>query len=85
MSPDFPTDNPSVKPIALRKDVASDGIICTVSGWRFLGEPKEAMPQILQVDEVSFIIYDTCSNIYSDIKPDMNCAGELREENLDAE
>jgi len=78
VSPDFPTDNPAVKPIALRKDVARDGIRCTVSGWGKLGDSQEGMPQILQVVDVFFVTYDTCRSINSDIEPGMNCAGERK-------
>ena len=65
-----------MKPIALRKDVASDGIKCTVSGWGHLGDTKETKPQILQVVEVPFINYDSCRSIYSNIEHGMVCAGE---------
>jgi len=82
VSPDFPKDNPAVKIIRLRKDVARDGIKCTVSGWGHLGDPKKTMPQILQVVEVPFITYDNCrsiySKIYSEIEPGMNCAGDCK-------
>jgi hypothetical protein len=76
VSPDFPTDNPAVESIPLRKDVARDGIKCTVSGWGLMGDTKQAMPQILQVVFVPFITYETCRRIYNDIEPGMNCAGE---------
>jgi len=78
VSPDFPADNPAVKPIPLRKDVANDGIKCTVSGWGYLGDPKETTPQNLQVVMVSFTTYDTCRSKYSDIEPGMNCAGDTK-------
>jgi len=78
VSPDFPTENPAVKPIELRKDVGSDGIQSTVSGWGRLGDTKEAMSQILQVAGVSFITYDTWRSINSELEPRMNCAGERK-------
>jgi hypothetical protein len=65
-----------VKPIALRKDVASDGIKFTVSGWGLLGDTKKTTPQILGVVEVPFITYDNCRSIYSNIEHGMVCAGE---------
>jgi hypothetical protein len=74
--PDFPTDNPAVKSIPLRENVARDDIKCTVSGWGLMGNSKQAMPQILQFVSVSFITYDTCRHRYSFIEPGMNCAGE---------
>jgi len=77
VSPDFPTDNPAVKPIPLRKDVASD-IKCTVSGWGRLEDQKGPKPQILQVVVVPFISYNTCRSIYNDIEPGMICAGYLQ-------
>jgi hypothetical protein len=76
--PDFPTDNPAVKPIPLRKDVASDDAKCTVSGWGKLVDPEETRPQILQVVDVHFITYDTCRSKYSDIEPGMISAGERK-------
>jgi len=38
VSPAFPTDNPAVKAIELRKEAARDGTICTVSGWGYIDE-----------------------------------------------
>jgi len=80
VSPDFPTDNPAVKPIPLRKDVASDSVKCTVSGWGYVRNQAETLSQILQVVDVTFIPYDTCRSIrgYSNIKPGMICAGDSK-------
>ena len=82
MSPGFPTDNPAVKAIPLRQDVAPDGMVCTVSGWGFLEEDEKTLPQILQVVVLPFITYDTCRHIYENytkasVEPGMNCAGYL--------
>jgi coagulation factor 12 (Hageman factor) len=82
VSPGFPTDNPAVKAIPMREDIAPDGLVCTVSGWGLLGDEEDTMPQILQVVIVPFITYDTCRIIYKDytegsIEPGMNCAGFL--------
>jgi hypothetical protein len=78
VSPAFPPDNPAVKPIPLRKDVAPDGVKCTVSGWGHLGLPEKPMPQILQVGVVHFINYEECRSKYRDhtdgrIEPGMIC------------
>jgi hypothetical protein len=78
VSPDFPTNNLSVKKIDLREDVASDNIRCTVSGWGLLEYQKAPEPQILQVVYVPFISYDTCRSTYNDIELGMICAGKRR-------
>ena len=83
MSPGFPTDNPAVKAIPLRQNIAPEGLVCTVSGWGRLEEAQPIKPQILQVVVMPFITYDTCRYIfrnYTDgsIEPGMNCAGYLQ-------
>jgi hypothetical protein len=82
VSPGFPTDNPDVKAIPLREDIAREGLACTVSGWGLLGDPEETMPQALQVVALPFITHDSCRYIYRNytegsIEPGMNCAGYL--------
>lgn len=82
VSPGFPTDNPDVKAIPLREDIAPEGLACTVSGWGLLGDPEETKPQILQVVALPFITHDTCRHIYRNytdgsIELGMNCAGYL--------
>ena len=76
MSPDFPTDNPAVKPIPLQEGVVRDGVNCTVSGWGLLREEDETGSEILQVVTVPFITYDHCTEYYTDgeIKNGTNCA-----------
>ncbi|GFG30452.1 hypothetical protein Cfor_06735 [Coptotermes formosanus] len=83
VSPAFPTDNPAVRPIRLRQDVATCGMKCTVSGWGFLGEKENTTPQILQVAIARLISYEECRSKYSNtptasIKRGVICAGFLQ-------
>ncbi|GFG30450.1 hypothetical protein Cfor_06734, partial [Coptotermes formosanus] len=83
VSPAFPTDNPAVKPIRLRQDVATGGIKCTVSGWGLLDEKENTTPQILQFAIARLISYEECRSKYSNIptasiKPGMICANNHR-------
>jgi hypothetical protein len=85
VSPAFPTDNPAVQAISLRKDVAPDGAKCTVSGWGRLAEEEKTMPQILQVAVVHFMTYEKCRSKYRNykggtIKPGMICAEDVEGE-----
>jgi len=79
VSPGFPTDNPAVHSIPLRKEAARDGIKCAVSGWGLLGEKEKASSHNLQVVSVYFIPYEECRSRYTNyrvksIQPSMNCA-----------
>jgi hypothetical protein len=79
VSPAFPTDNPAVQSIPLRKKAAREGIRCTVSGWGQLGENEKASPHNLQLADLYFIPYEKCRSIYENnseesIQPGMNCA-----------
>jgi len=83
VSPGFPTDNPAVKPIPLRKEAARAGVKCTVSGWGFLGENEKSLPHNLQVIIVRFVPYEKCRSRFpnyteSSIQPGMNCAVSLK-------
>jgi len=85
VSPGFPTDNPAVRPILLRKEAAHDGMICTVSGWGLLGGKENTSPQNLQVVIVRFIPYEECCSRYPNyrersIQPGMNCAVYVKSE-----
>ena len=80
MSPGFPTNNPAVKPIPLRKEAASDEITCTVSGWGPRGENDTNLSDILQVAYVNLFPYGEClsrygNNTKDNIQPGMICAG----------
>ena len=78
MSPGFPTDNPAVKPITLRKEAASDEVACTVSGWGVRGENDKNLPHNLQVAYVNIVPYGECRSRYGNntkenIQPGMIC------------
>ena len=82
MSPAFPTDNPAVKAIELRKEAARDGTICTVSGWGYIDEKQKIKTDKLQVAEVRLISYEEgCSkyanNTDGNIHPGMICAAYI--------
>jgi hypothetical protein len=79
----FPTDNPAVQPIPLRKEAARDGVRCTVSGWGLLGEKENTSPQNLHVVIVHFIPYEECRSRYKNyrersIQPGMICTLYLK-------
>jgi hypothetical protein len=79
VSLELPTENPAVKSIELRKDVGSDGIQCTVSGWGRLGGDEKHFPQKLQVAYVYLTPYENCrpkrwNNSQLSIQPGMICA-----------
>ena len=77
MSPDFPTDNPAVKPIKLRKEAARDKVRCTVSGWGRLGGDDKPLPTKLQIAYVYSIPYEECRSKYGNIQPGMICAESI--------
>jgi hypothetical protein len=71
-----------VRAIPLRKDIASEGLACTASGWGLLDYNKQTKTQILQVVALPFIPHDICRHIYRNytegsIEAGMNCAGYL--------
>jgi hypothetical protein len=83
--PAFPTETPAVKAIPLRKDVAPDGVKCTVSGWGKLGLQEKPLPQILQVAVVHLMNYEECRSKYRDytggsIEPGMICVDNFQGE-----
>jgi len=85
VSPGFPTDNPAVKPIPLRKEAARDGDKCTVSGWGQLGEKEKTLPLNLQVVYVYIISYEECRSRYGNnkkesIQPGMICVDNCGKE-----
>ena len=82
MSPGFPTDNPAVKTIPLRKEAARDEVACTVSGWGLRGENDKNPTDILQVAYVNFISYEECRSRYENntkqsIESGMICAASI--------
>lgn len=78
MSPGFPTDNPAVRKIELRKETARDGIKCTVSGW---GSHEE---KNLEYAVLHFMSYEKCRPKYENetriIQPGMICADHFGKE-----
>jgi hypothetical protein len=82
VSPGFPTDNPAVKPIPLRKEAARDEVACTVSGWGLRGENDKNPSDILQVTHLYFMSYEECRYRYENntkniILPGMICAAYI--------
>jgi len=85
VSPDFPTDNPAVKPIKLRKEAASDKVTCTVSGWGQQGGDDKPFPQKLQVAYVDSIPYKECRSKYGNNKQFSIQQGMICAESIDRE
>jgi len=90
VSPDFPTDNPAVKPIKLRKEAARDNVTCTVSGWGQQGGDDKPFPTKLQVTYVYLIPYEECRSKYRNnkefsIQPGMICAESIDTESSASE